>query len=102
MDGSASFGSGFVAGFVTATVLILVTYSLWSIISGYITKIRAADRPQVVVHTSSKTPNQVVDEASLAKRRLWFLFIVVYIVAIGILEVLRPGTIKSLLALFGL
>lgn len=102
MIGSSDFVSGFWAGFVVAFILILVVYSVWNLFRGYIKQIKAANKPQVVIHTTSKSPNEVVGEASSAKRKLWLLLFLLYLLLVVGLEIARPGTLRDLLTMIGL
>lgn len=93
--------TGFVVGFVTAVCLIVILYSLWNIVAGYIARIQAADKPQIVIHATSKTPNEVVKAASAARNRLILFFVLVWIVAVIGLEYFRPGTVRDVVTVFG-
>jgi len=91
----------FVFGFVTALCLILVLYSLINIVRGYIDKIKAADRPQIVIHATKKTPNEVVNAASAARNKFILVFVLLWIAGVIGLEYFRPGTIQNIMGMFG-
>ena len=98
--GLTDFWSGFITGFVVAICIGLIFLSLWNIIQGYIDKIKAADKPQIVIHTTNRTPNDVVDAASRAQRNLILTIVVLWVVLVLVLEYFRPGTIEDVISMF--
>jgi len=101
IDGLTDFWSGFLFGCLASFALALILYSLWNILRGYIDKIQAANKPQIVVHVTNKTPNEVVKSASRAKRNLALILLFLWIIVVFGLEYMRPGAIVDVASLFG-
>ena len=101
MSELTDYWSGFLSGAFVAFIVALILDWLRRLIKGYITSIQAADKPQNVVHPTSKTPNEVVQAASQARRKVAFLYVMIWIILVIVLEFFRPGTIQDVIALFG-
>ena len=98
-----NFWGGFIVGTIVTTVILMIgNWIYYGLIKGYINRMQAADKLQTVVHKTEKTPRQVVDDASRAKRIYWVLLGSFYMVLLVLLEILRPGTLGDILSLFGL
>ena len=87
---------GFVSG-VVSTVLILVIIHFYN---KWVATRNLYRKPQIVVHTTSKTPKQVKDEADQAKLKLRLLQATLFVGLWFLLELGFPGFTSSLGQIF--
>ncbi len=90
----------FVTGATVMAVLLLAGNQLYRIYQGWVKAAGADRKPQVVVHTTSKTPSAVVTGARRARLRLFLIRAVVLVgVASAVGERISPGIVRDSVAL---
>jgi len=95
---------GFAAGIGTLAIFYpILIKPIIKLIDGWLRDIRAATKPQVVVHTTKKTPLQVVLEAIRARIALYLFLILLGVAAVLFVDVfIAPGIFDLLLSFLGL
>ena len=90
----------FVTGATVMAVLLLAGNQLYRIYQGWVKAAGSDRKPQVVVHTTSKTPSAVVTGARRARLRLFLIRAVVLVgVASAVGERISPGIVRDSVAL---
>ena len=97
----SDYWSGFFSGTLITVFVMLGLNWFRLLIKGYIRDIQAADKPQTVSQNTTKTPNQVVDAAGSARVKLWVLYAFFCFLLFGLLEIVRPGTLRDVLTILG-
>jgi hypothetical protein len=73
----------FIVGFLAGVCVMVIFYWLSRLYFGWMQSIRAVNRPQIVLHTSTRTPAQVLESAARAQLKL-IIFVIVVVVIIGV------------------
>lgn len=97
----------FLWGVVTGLLIAGVFGWLWSIYRNWVKARDAYRKPQILIHATGKTPEQVAKEADTASFKIWTFRIVLFAFLWFLLELFAPEAaqlahrlIANLLAIF--
>ncbi len=90
----------FITGATVMAVVLLAANQLYKIYLGWVKAAGSDRKPQVVVHTTNKTPSAVVTGARRARFRLFLIRAAILVGVASIAgERLSPGIVRDTLAL---
>lgn len=91
---------GFTLGFVTGTILTVSIALVWNLYREWVKTRDSYHKPQVVIHTTSKTPEQVKQAADSAGLKIMLLQLTLFVGLWLLLEIGVPGFTRSIRQLF--
>ena len=92
----------FLLGVISTLILVLIVNFLTKTYQRYTRDIDAANRPQIVIQKTEKTPQEVVDTADTAKIKRLLLLGGMAILWLAILYTLFPAFFNNVVMIFGL
>ena len=92
----------FLLGVISTLIVALIVNFLTKTYQRYTREIDAADKPQLIIQKTEKTPKEVVDAADAARIKRLLLLGGTAIVCLAILYTLFPTFFNNVVMIFGL
>ena len=85
----------FLWGFVTGIVFTMLLGRLWTIYRGWVKQASAIRKPLKVDDKTSKTPVQIYREAAVARTKILFLYLLLFILVVFLAQSIWPDQFGS-------
>ncbi len=92
--------SDFFLGILVGFCIVGIIGFFWNLYRNWIKTRDAYKKPQIVIHATSKTPEQVGKEADAATFKIWILNISIFIVGWLVVELFLPEVAQLIRTIF--